>query len=963
MSSYLASRLSEYGITPTAPINKFKWVDLDLGGAGQFCTYFSEHEQGIEINTPTVYGDRPNHLLRRKKSFVSRLRYENPLREDNGQIRKYAFTKKFQKGSEQDIKASWFFLPPRLYEAVKQEKKIQTLYLTEGEFKSFVPSMWGIDIAGIPGIHNFREFGKGPLLDAIVYIIDKCKVENVVIFYDSDMLDLSSKVGKNNRDADSRPRSFMKSAENCRRLLLSHGVNVYLGHIRTQPDGKYGLDDLFKVKETESRKDFEDRCTELASRLQIQFDRTYTGQLDRDDLFVFYDITEKRAYDPDKGASYTILPRIFKLDAIGTFYEYHRARQLKDFEEFRFRKILYNVRSGVPVQHDDNSRFYNPVSRMGNAYTVKDKEGYPDSISDFAIDLHYVIYVNAEDTRRIATLTNIQNQVRFTELRKEIFTSSQKFEEKIASWSCFNWFGTKKQLSYVKALCEYQEGVIEASMMTGLGWQEEEKVYSWANGVVKDGIFYEVNEYGIATPDGKSYCLPAFSQIRTFSEAYSEDRWMEYKPQGESKLTFDGWRDRMYEVFNTERDQNGTIAIMYGIFSLFSDIVFTDTKTSPLLFLTGIHRSGKNTLGEALMHMWGIPARPVHIKNITGTAANRMSAHIHNAIVWLDEWKNDVDKWRQEFVKSSYDRTGRTIAKFTNDDQIKRVKFNSPFMISGQDIPGFGASDPAIFSRGIALFFRKTAHTKEDVARLDELMGQLKRGMTHITASLLRHRKLIIEKFKDRFTKVRDALMDAGGGGMDARLVQNYTCILTPALILSDAGIIDLGKTEEFLIKICAEKIRHQNDMLAQNDELAMFWATIDTLFHMQDHNGNDSIRDKHEIRIEADRIYLRLDKIHERYARFCQKNNRPSLDRNTLKGYLTNHIAYKGTKHSMNFSGSFGRPLVFDRALLVEADNLVTKDEQEIREGKKEPENITESFVPAITPDIQSSETVELPF
>ncbi|MEL6844862.1 MAG: hypothetical protein AAFP02_16765, partial [Bacteroidota bacterium] len=330
---------------------------------------------------------------------------------------------------------------------------MRTLYVIEGEFKAFIGAKWGLPIVGIPGIHNFREKAKGEMLDGLKYIINTCGVENVVQVYDSDLLDLSSKVGKNQKPVDSRPRSFLNSSQRFRKLLLQEGVNVFLAHPHPRLD-KVGLDDLMMVKEKESKKDFETRCRDVIYKMTECIRLAETGQKVDCDTFMAYDITRFRAYDPQKGSGYVILNKIFKLEGINSFYEYHKTRQLKDFTEFLFQRLTYQIQDGVPVVHDNNSDFINPVYPIGNSYFINGSNDQRRHISDFTLKIQYIIYKNAEETIRIASIVNTHNESQLVELSKDDLVSLQAFLKRLRSWPRYNFFGTSKDMNLLIALWE-----------------------------------------------------------------------------------------------------------------------------------------------------------------------------------------------------------------------------------------------------------------------------------------------------------------------------------------------------------------------------------------------------------------------------------------------------------------------------------------------------------------------------
>lgn len=182
------------------------------------------------------------------------------------------------------------FFPPgilRKYKANKESQlpdgkapePIETLFVVEGEFKSFKGDMAGLDIIGIPSIHGFYNGDvRGKLHDDIQEVIITCQVKKIVFLVDADFLFLKWEA---NKDLAKRPESFFSSIklfrESLQLLIDNDKVNldfVYFMHIQIRHlnDGK-GLDDLlagFPSAEKEIVNDL----------LQLQFaNKHFSGRL------------------------------------------------------------------------------------------------------------------------------------------------------------------------------------------------------------------------------------------------------------------------------------------------------------------------------------------------------------------------------------------------------------------------------------------------------------------------------------------------------------------------------------------------------------------------------------------------------------------------------------------------------------------------------------------------------------
>ena len=103
------------------------------------------------------------------------------------------------------------FLPPTLIEKWEEKKDIETLVLTEGFFKAFKASLHGWDIVGFSSITHFADSKTKVIHEDVQRILIDCKVKNVVMLYDGDCLDISTKDLAAGKDLAKRPQTFLNS--------------------------------------------------------------------------------------------------------------------------------------------------------------------------------------------------------------------------------------------------------------------------------------------------------------------------------------------------------------------------------------------------------------------------------------------------------------------------------------------------------------------------------------------------------------------------------------------------------------------------------------------------------------------------------------------------------------------------------------------------------------------------------
>tara|TARA_R110002126_G_scaffold289552_3_gene444713 strand:- start:25 stop:2451 length:2427 start_codon:yes stop_codon:yes gene_type:complete len=243
------------------------------------------------------------------------------------------------------------FLHPKLIEAYENEEEIKTLVITEGAFKAFKATHEGIYTIGLSSITHYRNNSDGEIHSDIIKIIKRCSVKNVVILWDGDCLDISTKALENEEDLIVRPSGFYAAAKKIRdglKEFLPKKSKIFFAHIKSNylSNGHpKGLDDLlvkYKDETVTIIEDFESigECTSsfikwlditMNSKMKAFFNYFKLNNADlfyarhskilTDKQFVLAGATYQ--FDYDKSELKTIVPRNARDYArIGTDYYY-----------------------------------------------------------------------------------------------------------------------------------------------------------------------------------------------------------------------------------------------------------------------------------------------------------------------------------------------------------------------------------------------------------------------------------------------------------------------------------------------------------------------------------------------------------------------------------------------------------------------------------------------------------------
>lgn len=141
-----------------------------------------------------------------------------------------------------------------LVESFENGTEIETLTITEGQIKAFKASHDGLPTVGLTSISHFRDKKFNSLHPEIIEFIHKCNVKKVVILWDGDCKQISSKHLESETELTKRPNDFYGYARSIKKLLQKifapKRLEIYFATIKTEDinTNPKGIDDLFCVK-------------------------------------------------------------------------------------------------------------------------------------------------------------------------------------------------------------------------------------------------------------------------------------------------------------------------------------------------------------------------------------------------------------------------------------------------------------------------------------------------------------------------------------------------------------------------------------------------------------------------------------------------------------------------------------------------------------------------------------------
>lgn len=526
---------------------------------------------------------------------------------------------------------------------------------------------------------------------------------------------------------------------------------------------------------------------------------------------------------------------------------------------------------------------------------------------------------------RLYLLTNVNGVEVTVEMKQEELVSLTKFRQRVESQGNFIWKAKEEQLTtlkmYLYATTETAEQIVQ------LGWQQQ-GFFAFGNGIFTSE-WHEVDELGIVRlGEQGNYYLPAFSSVyRNDTQFFQFER--RFTHMGLNKIPLYDYCSLLVEVFG----DNAKVGIAFLLATLFRDVVVSYTRSFPILNLFGPKGSGKSELGHSLMAFFIIDNIPPNISNSTLPALADAVAQCSNALVHLDEFKNNIDIDKREFLKGLWDGTGRNRMNMERDKKREVTKVSCGVIVSGQEM---ATADIALFSRFIFLSYSKSQFSQEAKEKFAQMAAVRKLGCSHLVLEILQCRALFEAEFRGNYNMAFEDIINAlGQSNIEDRIIRNWVIPLAALRTLQDA--LRLPFTYKDLLRVSVDGIIAQNGETLSNNELNIFWDIVSFLrqegkiwlggdYRIEIENRIKCTNHKYEMEFPTAKkiLYLRHTRIFQLYKMHGRYVNEALLPPASLQHYLENSDAYIGRKQSVRFKNIVNG--VQTRVEVIEKGQITTR-------------------------------------
>lgn len=503
-------------------------------------------------------------------------------------------------------------------------------------------------------------------------------------------------------------------------------------------------------------------------------------------------------------------------------------------------------------------------------------------ISNFTIKVLYHVKTSDTAAFRLIEIKNVYGKVSTINLNTDDFVSLGAFKKVIARFGNYIFKGADSDLGKLQEKIQRDEK--PTRLVQTLGWNKRGNFYAFANGIVPCPIeptgtdipFLPTDEYGIIETEDQIFFIPANSKIFEEKESqFTNDKKFIYLSS--THTDFEKWSSQTYRVYG----EKAMIGTLFYISALFRDIIFHAIgRRFPILNCYGQRGSGKGTFIESYLWPFGKPQDQIMLGGAsTVVGFMRKFAQFSNAFVWLDEYKNNLLLKVIESLKNIYDGIGYERGKKDNTFETESIPINSACILSGQEMP---TAEPALFTRVIMLSFKPgKGFTDDDRREFKKLQVMQEKSLSHITAGIVRHRSVFIEKFKAEFdTTFPEIIKRTNNKEIDERMMLNIAVLATTYKVAE--SFLKFPFTYEQAEKFLIKNMKEQFTILAGSDDVAKWWSVVENLFTIHD------IQDGRDFELENGYLYLRIQQVHPLYQKELRSRNDPhALDKATLEHYL----------------------------------------------------------------------------
>lgn len=584
-------------------------------------------------------------------------------------------------------------------------------------------------------------------------------------------------------------------------------------------------------------------------------------------------------------------PRLFSMGDIDPLEDYQFPKEVEDPSVYKNEILEYGV-----FQHAN--RIY---CNTGSAFY---------DVSNFSIEI--IQHMQDEQfPMKLIRICNVHGVEKIFDVLSEKINTLNSFKNVVTSYGNFSFSGSAAQ--HERLLRYLFDRMGTGRKIDVLGWQAE-GFWVWNNKIVIPGLREEaINSEGLFKYQNDSYYIP--SANKNFEKnmyKYGAQKKFRSIP---TEVSLPQYLKQLYKVHRG----HAITGILFGIGSLFQDIVVSCTGFFPILFYFGPASTGKDNICEAIQSFVGQPQTAIQLEGSASTikAQIREFAQFSNGISQLSEYKRgnpQVDG----IIKGLWDRRGYKRGSIESRVAVDEVPIISSTLLTGNDSP----DAEALITRLIWEEMKVQEFSDEAKAAYNKLKDMCRRGVSGISDWLLHKRAVFQEHFlevyreKKRLLSEREAIK-----GVPVRMIDNLAVLYAVYGIFEREGIFPFW--QEDMERHFDALIENQRRKIESDSVYQRFWDCFMVCMRL---TQGERLQVDTNLRAEGGRIYFNFSTAYSIVQRqwFVQYREQ-APGKSEMRRQLREDSSYMGEEKSIRINTNINSPT---SAMVIDIGKLRIREE-----------------------------------
>jgi DNA primase len=569
-----------------------------------------------------------------------------------------------------------------------------------------------------------------------------------------------------------------------------------------------------------------------------------------------------------------------------------------------------------PKEVEDPSVYKNEILEYGvfqhanRIYCSTDKGNAFYDISNFSIEI--IQHMQDEQfPMKLIRICNVHGVEKIFDVLSEKINTLNTFKNVVTSYGNFSFSGSAAQ--HERLLRYLFDRMGTGRKIDVLGWQSE-GFWVWNNKIVIPGLREEaINSEGLFKYQQDSYYIP--SANKNFEKnmyKYGAQKKFRSIP---TEVSLPQYLKQLYKVHRG----HAITGILFGIGSLFQDIVVSCTGFFPILFYFGPASTGKDNICEAIQSFVGQPQTAIQLEGSASTikAQIREFAQFSNGISQLSEYKRgnpQVDG----IIKGLWDRRGYKRGSIESKVAVDEVPIISSTLLTGNDSP----DAEALITRLIWEEMKTQEFSEEAKAAYNKLKDMCRRGVSGISDWLLHKRAVFQEHFlevyreKKRLLSEREAIK-----GVPVRMIDNLAVLYAVYGIFEREGIFPFW--QEDMERHFDALIENQRRKIESDSVYQRFWDCFMVCMRL---TQGERLQVDTNLRAEGGRIYFNFSTAYSIVQRqwFVQYREQ-APGKSEMRRQLREDSSYMGEEKSIRINTNINSPT---SAMVIDIGKLRIREE-----------------------------------